>query len=123
MGILSKVTDKLRPSPKPPEKTLEPVVSQKSTDELHLEAWNRLDRAVKNSPNPGGLAKAKEMAEARIAKETPDFFQRIRKEVEAYNTLAAQAEKAAAYAAMERKVRQLDKATGKNQERTQDMSR
>lgn len=78
---------------------------------------------MKNSPNPVELAKAKEMAEARIAKETPDFFQRIRKEVEAYNALAAQAEKAAAYAAMERKVRQLDKASRKNQERTQDMSR
>lgn len=123
MGILSKVADKLRPSPKPPEKIFEPADSKKSSDERHLEAWNRLDRAVKNSPNAAELIKTKELAEARIAKETPDFFQRIDKEAAAYNTIAEQAEKAAAYAAMESKVRQLDKAAGKNQDRTQDTGR
>lgn len=123
MGFLRKVADKLRPLPKSPEKAVEPAASNKSSDELHLEAWTRLDRAVKNSPNAAELIKAKELVEVRIETETPDFFQRIEKEAAAYTTLAAQAEKAAAYAAMESKVRQLDKAAGKNLVRTQDIGR
>lgn len=121
MGILSRVTDKFRP--KAPEKGFEAPSAPKSADEQHFEAWNRLDRAIKSSPNPTEWVKAKEQEEARVAKETPDFFKHIEAEAKAYDALAERAEKAAQYAALEMDLQRRDKAAGKNQDRTRDMGR
>lgn len=121
MGILSIVTDKFRS--KAPEKVFEAPSAPKSADERHFEAWNRLDRAIKSAPTPTEWIKAKEQEEARIAKDTPDFFKRIEAEAKAYDNLAQRAEKAAQYVALEKDLQRRDKAAGKNQDRTQDMGR
>jgi hypothetical protein len=121
MGILRKVTDKFRPKMAGASTRL--GSEEKSNDERHFFGWTRLDAAIKASPNPDVLIKAREQAEAAIAKETLDFSQRIAREAVAYEKRAEQAEKAARYAALEKSLQRRDKAAGKNQGRGQDIGR
>lgn len=127
MGIIDKISDALPIKPAAKGHSSASVV-QKPSGEMHdwqrrhIEALVRFEKASAAAPNPGALEEQVRLEERHLRKLNPGTH-RSDHEIEAMNKVSQRAEKAAAYAALEKNLQQRDKAAGKNQDRGQDMGR